>query len=253
MISFSSIGVLRIRLVDPAIKLQALGKLTDILQHMSYLQPKSDSTIWASATAVVLLHLSIIYALVQGLRHQDWTPALPPIMASIITPQMQTSPTSEPIVIPEPPPKVESVVEVPEPVPKPLIKPVPKKVAPIKAPVKPLVAAERKPMIAPVPVLNPQPVRKAAIVKADACRTPSYPKASLRRNEEGIVKLRFLVDANGKVLQSEVISSSGSTRLDEAAREALALCTFTPATLDGVPTQDWAVLQYEWKIQGRGR
>ncbi|SFJ86588.1 energy transducer TonB [Methylophaga sulfidovorans] len=43
-----------------------------------------------------------------------------------------------------------------------------------------------------------------------------YPMASRRRGEEGIVKLFFVVDRTGKVLEFRIAKSSGSARLDEA-------------------------------------
>lgn len=38
--------------------------------------------------------------------------------------------------------------------------------------------------------------------------------------------LRFLIDTDGRVVKSEVESSSGYARLDEAARNALGRCQF---------------------------
>ncbi len=43
-----------------------------------------------------------------------------------------------------------------------------------------------------------------------------YPMASRRRGEEGIVKLFFVVDRDGNVLDFRITQSSGSKRLDEA-------------------------------------
>jgi periplasmic protein TonB len=51
------------------------------------------------------------------------------------------------------------------------------------------------------------------------------------------------------VKSSEVQSSSGHTRLDAAAREALSLCRFTPGTFDGKPVEAWATLRYTWVLQ----
>jgi protein TonB len=51
------------------------------------------------------------------------------------------------------------------------------------------------------------------------------------------------------VLESKVERSSGSRRLDEAARNGLGLCRFKPATVDGKPERSWARIEYEWKIE----
>lgn len=90
--------------------------------------------------------------------------------------------------------------------------------------------------------------RVAAGVNLAQCDKPAYPSASMSLQEEGTVTLRFLVSAEGRVLQSEVQKSSGSRRLDEAARNGLSRCLFRPASVDGVPVQDWATLSYVWKL-----
>ena len=81
------------------------------------------------------------------------------------------------------------------------------------------------------------------------CPKPAYPPASRRLEEEGTVGLRFLIGVDGSVLQSEVVKSSGFTRLDEAARNALAKCQFRPGSVDGKPEQSWASIQYTWRLE----
>ena len=81
------------------------------------------------------------------------------------------------------------------------------------------------------------------------CRAPDYPMASRRAGETGTVRLQFLVDQDGKVVDSRIESSSGYARLDEAARDALALCHFIPGTVDGRPERSWARLDYVWKLR----
>jgi protein TonB len=87
------------------------------------------------------------------------------------------------------------------------------------------------------------------VVDARGCAKPEYPPAALRAQETGTVALSFLIDVDGKVLEGKVERSSGSRRLDEAARKGLALCKFKPATLDGKPEQSWSRIEYEWKIE----
>jgi protein TonB len=85
-------------------------------------------------------------------------------------------------------------------------------------------------------------------VEAKSCEPPSYPSASRRLNETGTVQLNFLIDAEGRVVESRVDTSSGAERLDEAARRALALCKFKPGTVDGKPEQSWHKMKYVWKL-----
>ena len=61
--------------------------------------------------------------------------------------------------------------------------------------------------------------------------------------------MRFLIDADGRVKSSEVQSSSGHQRLDDAARDALSLCRFKPGLSDGKPVEAWATLRYTWRMQ----
>ncbi len=45
-----------------------------------------------------------------------------------------------------------------------------------------------------------------------------YPHEARVRREQGVVRLHFIMDRSGKVLSYEVVGSSGSPALDEAAR-----------------------------------
>lgn len=80
------------------------------------------------------------------------------------------------------------------------------------------------------------------------CDKPEYPSASKRMEEEGTVRLRFLVGEDGKVIQSMIEKSTGYKRLDETARTALSKCLFRPATVDGKPEQAWTTIQYVWRL-----
>jgi periplasmic protein TonB len=102
----------------------------------------------------------------------------------------------------------------------------------------------------PLPVQsNPAPVATPAVISASSCEKPEYPSASKRLEEEGTVTLKFLVGADGKVLESAVEKSSGFRRLDEAARAGLSKCQFKPGTVDGKPQQSWASMKYTWRLE----
>lgn len=100
--------------------------------------------------------------------------------------------------------------------------------------------------IAPIPR---GPVRTAPVVDSRFCSKPEYPSASRRREETGTVILNFLIDVDGRVVQSRIESSSGYERLDEAARQALSLCRFKPGTVDGKPEKSWHKLKYVWTLE----
>ena len=88
----------------------------------------------------------------------------------------------------------------------------------------------------------------AATINASSCEKPEYPSSSKRLEEEGTVQLKFLVGADGKVIESAVEKSSGFRRLDEAARQSLSKCTFKPGTKDGVAVESWASMKYTWAL-----
>lgn len=79
-----------------------------------------------------------------------------------------------------------------------------------------------------------------------SCERPKYPAEALARDIQGTVTLGFLVDADGAVRETALRQSSGDSSLDEAARTALARCTFKPGTVDGKPRAQWADVQYVW-------
>ena len=64
---------------------------------------------------------------------------------------------------------------------------------------------------------------------------PAYPVAARRKGIEGAVLLRVRFDAGGRPEDISVMTSSGSTMLDDAARDAVARWRFrggVPGMLD---------------------
>lgn len=198
---------------------------------------------------VVLLHAGILYALVSGLGRQ---------MVEVIRSPLETRIVDEakPPPPPPPPPIAPPKLAAPPPtfVPLPEVKvqtPPPANAITAVTTVKP---AEPVPVLrAPPPVAPPapvaEPVRVAPVIDAaHSCKRPEYPSMSRRLEESGVVMLQFLIDVDGKVIDSKIEKSSGYERLDNAARDALQLCRFKPGTVDGKPEQGWAKLRYEWKL-----
>lgn len=85
--------------------------------------------------------------------------------------------------------------------------------------------------------------------KSATCAKPEYPKEAARRGSQGTTTVRFLIETDGSVVQSEIVKSSGDASLDEAARSALAKCRFKQVTKDGRPPQRaWMPVQYVWSM-----
>ena len=208
---------------------------------------------------VVVLHLLLFWAISSGLARSVIKKVSAPVQAVLLEEQKPDIPPPPPP--PPPPPK-------PLPTPQNLPPPPPAYVPPVvvaveaPAPVNTIAAVSSTPqppapvvptVTAPAAVATPAPVaapvRVAAVVNSANCETPDYPSASRRLEEEGTVSLRFLVGVDGKVLQSEVVKSSGFKRLDEAARAGLSRCAFKPATANGKPEQAWASMNYTWRLE----
>ncbi|MER2554563.1 MAG: energy transducer TonB, partial [Thauera sp.] len=61
---------------------------------------------------------------------------------------------------------------------------------------------------------------------------------------------RVLVSPNGSPAQVELRSSSGSERLDRAAREAVARWRFAPARRGDAAIESWVLVPIVFKLQG---
>jgi protein TonB len=149
---------------------------------------------------------------------------------------------------------VEAVLlsEAPPPAPPPQIPqpktPTPTPPTPVPATTTPVITTP----VAPPPSAAPATpaVRVGATIQPGAhCAKPDYPSASRRLEEEGTVTLKFLIGADGRVLQADIEKTSGFNRLDEAARNALSKCQFRPGTVDGKPEQSWASIKYTWRLE----
>jgi len=128
---------------------------------------------------------------------------------------------------------------VPVPVPKKLVLPAKKVVESDKAITLPESIAE------PERLEEPAKEQQAPIVlpRSDAShlnnRAPVYPRASLRRHEEGTVILELLVRADGTVGSVRVKESSGYQRLDNAALKAVRHWHYVPARQSNKAIDFW--------------
>lgn len=59
--------------------------------------------------------------------------------------------------------------------------------------------------------------------------TPPYPNEARKNGIEGTVRIKVLIDTTGKVTSASIISSSGSSLLDQAALQAVYRWRFSPA------------------------
>lgn len=66
---------------------------------------------------------------------------------------------------------------------------------------------------------------------------PRYPMESRRKREQGTVVLNLLLRTDGSVAELHILRSSGHSRLDEAARNAVRRWRWSPTVRDGASVQ----------------
>ncbi len=204
---------------------------------------------------VVVLHIILGWALVNGLARKIVEVVKAPIETKIIE-EVKPPPPPPPENLPPPPktaPPPPSYVPPPEvqianPPPAPTIT-VQREAPPPQAPV--AIAPPPGPPTPPAP-----PVQRQAIppkIDVSSCEKPEYPAAAARAEATGITKIRFTVDATGKVSNTTLEKPSGSSRehkqLDRAAIDALSKCPFKPGMDEtGKPIGATTVVEYVWKL-----
>ena len=198
-------------------------------------------------SVVVVVHAIVIYALLNGLGKQIIAVIKElPIETKVIE---EVKPPPPPPDAPPPPPKLAAP-------PPPFIPPPEVQVA--AQPQQNTISAvsnvqpphqDMHPQAAPVaakPAQGPSVVK--AVVDFSTCDKPDYPRNSLRNEEQGTVRIQFLIGLDGRVADSRVEKSSGFRALDAAAKNALSLCKFKPGLVDGKPQQSWTAVDYVWKL-----
>lgn len=243
----------------------------------------------ATLGAILLLHLGAFYALRDTLPAQVVPPASEPreVFVTFVTPpapvpSVPAAPSEPAPAPPEPAPPIAKPAPRPvEPEPAPVVvkkpapvvkkpahaKPVPPKPAPEPvqeaAPAPAAAVAEAAPAPAPAiappsPVAAPAPApapplpaqpRTVSGVEYIEPPRPTYPPQSRRMGEEGKVVLRILVNQAGRPERVEVQTSSGSIRLDEAARQAALRALFKPHRENGVPVAVYAMVPINFSLQ----
>ncbi|MGE0734585.1 MAG: TonB family protein [Alphaproteobacteria bacterium] len=158
------------------------------------------------------------------------------------------------------PPPQPATLAPPQPKPKPVAKPHQVRQAQTKpAPVDALPDANR---IDPIGSNAAANVQQASLPPGDgdipvvtnprfrAPPTPaSYPRRSVELSEEGTVMIRALVDASGFARDVRIWRSSGHSKLDEAARAAVAQWQFEPARQAGRPITAWVEIPVNFRLQ----
>ena len=192
--------------------------------------------------SVVVLHVLLVWGLVNGLARRAIELLPTPIETKIIE-EKRPPPTTAPPPTPEfePPPLAtipapEIVIEQPPP---PVTQAI-TQVAPTPRPAPP------PPRVEPAPA---PPVRIPAKVEKEGCPEPSYPKYARDFGITGTSEVKVIVGPDNKVKDAMVTMSSGSDVLDRAALAAFKRCKFTAEIVNGVPRETSFRQQYKWELE----
>jgi protein TonB len=187
--------------------------------------PLSTGQRFVNVALVVLLHVLLAYAMLYVSVKNELID-LPASISVRLLPMIEEKP--EPARPLPPPPK-------PQPHKQPLPQPQPVLAVASPTATSSFTVAPQPPAPPPQPVVAPPAPAPVAVVAArfdaDYLHNPKpvYPPLSRRMNEEGKVLLKVRVSAQGAALDVAVSKSSGFTRLDAAAVEAVTRWRFVPA------------------------
>lgn len=192
--------------------------------------------------AILAIHALAIGALIQVRNHVqraemakltvvNLTPPPPPPAAEAPPP-----PPSKPVIVAPPPivqtpvPPVQTVQTTPDPTP-----------VPTPAPIAVAVPGPPAPAAPPAP---PSMVQGGDLgAQMVAGKPPRYPVESRRKHEQGTVVLSLIVGLDGAVESINVAQSSGSARLDNAARDAVKGWRWKPILRSGQPVRVKGVVE----------
>jgi len=190
---------------------------------------------------VALLHVAVIFALLQIGEVRQAIVDAGPLFVSFITPEAPVETPPPPVVVPkkQPPPLIVSQrastvpVEFVAPVapPEPVAEPAPVDVPPTPP--------------APVAVAAPKLITHVEYVRRPA---PEYPTMSRRFGEQGRVVVRVLINARGQAERVELQEPSPYRRLNDAALNAAQEAQYRPYTENGVAQPVWALVPLSFEL-----
>ena len=213
---------------------------------MAYADQQMSGNKITALIIVALIHIVVGYALVTGLAFSA---------ARQIIKRVTTVDIKEPEKPKEPPPPPPKQLNIPPPIVAPPVKidvnvaPPPVEVVPVAPPPPPVFVAPAPVPAPPPPRFQPkQPQPKGS--PANWATSNDYPSRALREEREGVTGFRVTVGTDGKVVECQVTSSSGSPDLDQATCDNVRRrARFQPATDgEGNPTTGSYANRIRWVI-----
>lgn len=87
-----------------------------------------------------------------------------------------------------------------------------------------------------------------ALVVAGACEAPQFPAQWQHDGDGASVVVSYLVGADGKVVNSKIVQSSGLLHIDRASQRAGERCKFVP--VQGTQADaSWTKVKYSWVVK----
>lgn len=213
---------------------------------MSYMDaPAMSKNRQIALVSVAILHVLLGYAIVSGFAISVVKKIVEPLEA--VNVKEEAPPPDEP---PPPPPKE---IEIPPYVPPPEVS------VQSDAPTNTITTQSNVARPDPPVVAPPAPAPPAPPAVAPSPATPrgrgnvfsddDYPSASRAAEEEGVARVSYVVGADGRVTQCEVVQSSGFKRLDDATCSIIQRrFRFNPATRDGQPVPERKTQPVRWRL-----
>lgn len=205
----------------------------------------------ATAVGVVLaLHAGLVGVFVAAQLRPAITPPEPTLSVSFITEApASTAPTPPQPPTPAPPPPKAQMLATERPTASPMTAPPLEREPQREAPAQPAPSAPPSlaaPSNAPVAATTTPPNFTADYLKNPAA---TYPKGSRYRREQGVVRLRVQVSAEGAPAQVLLDRSSGWPELDAAAMDVVKKrYKFAPAKQGGRPVSAWVIVPMEFSL-----
>ncbi|QEL64323.1 periplasmic protein TonB [Oryzomicrobium terrae] len=204
--------------------------------------------------AAVVVHGALLAAITLAPAAAPLQPPAP-LMVSILppAPSAPTPPApATPTAKSEPKPLVKPAPAKPKPAPAPAM-PAPSPIAAApqpSTPATPAAPAAAAPAAPSAPAGNPAPV-SAPRFDADYLSNPApaYPPLSRRMGEQGKVMLRAHVLPNGSADEVVVKTTSGSSRLDNAALDAVRKWKFVPARQGSELVAAWVQIPITFSLE----
>jgi protein TonB len=105
-------------------------------------------------------------------------------------------------------------------------------------------------ILPPQPTPTPMPVLTRPQMDARYARDfqPPYPPSEQRAGREGLVSVRVLIGADGRVKQIEKIAAASDAFWAVTERQALTRWRFRPATRDGVAMEAWREMTVRFEM-----